>query len=95
MNWYTQQVFPKLMEGSLASSEMMALRRELLADVEGSTLEIGIGGGLNLACYPAHIRKITAVDVHPPAASDSRRAGRENWNAGRVCPLDPADPLYW
>jgi ubiquinone/menaquinone biosynthesis C-methylase UbiE len=37
-------------------------RRERLASAQGEILEIGFGTGLNLACYPEHVRKITTVD---------------------------------
>jgi ubiquinone/menaquinone biosynthesis C-methylase UbiE len=37
-------------------------RRQLLATVHGSVLEIGFGTGLNLPHYPAQVRKIITVD---------------------------------
>ena len=32
---------------------------------DGRILEIGLGTGLNLPCYPGHVRRITALDVNP------------------------------
>jgi ubiquinone/menaquinone biosynthesis C-methylase UbiE len=67
------------MELSLSTPEMMALRRELLANVHGAVLEIGIGPGLNLGCYPIAVRQISAVDVHSElpsvAVERARRSG--------------------
>jgi ubiquinone/menaquinone biosynthesis C-methylase UbiE len=64
-----RSVFPRLMDAALATPEIARLRRELLAAVRGDILEIGFGTGLNLACYPAHVRRLTTVDVrrHPLA----------------------------
>jgi ubiquinone/menaquinone biosynthesis C-methylase UbiE len=56
-------------------------RQKQLAAVRGRVLEIGIGTGLNLSCYPAHIRQITAIDPNPGVAKllvrRAKRAGIE------------------
>jgi ubiquinone/menaquinone biosynthesis C-methylase UbiE len=52
---------------------MDRLRREILADVNGTILEIGFGTGLNLAHYPEHVQELTAVD---PAAGMAHLARR-------------------
>ena len=44
---------------------MAAHRRELLASATGEILEIGFGTGLNLPCYPGHVRRLTAIDPNP------------------------------
>jgi ubiquinone/menaquinone biosynthesis C-methylase UbiE len=54
-------------------------RRELLAQAGGAILEIGFGTGLNLACYPPHVRSITTVD---PSAGMYRRARRRIEQSG-------------
>jgi ubiquinone/menaquinone biosynthesis C-methylase UbiE len=63
---YFNEVFIPLMNRRLGSSQIQKLRREILADVCGSVLEIGFGSGLNLDCYPVHINSITAIDVFSP-----------------------------
>ena len=69
MNAYARSVFPRLMDAALATPAIARLRRELLAAVCGDILELGFGTGLNLACYPAAVRRLTAVDVrHSPLA---------------------------
>ena len=69
--WYTEKVFPWLMQKSIGKKSIMDLRREVLTDAYGKVLEIGIGTGINLSLYPEKITEITAVDqwtreiVHP------------------------------
>ncbi len=81
MNLYTQPGYLRMMDNSLSKPEMMAIRRALLAKTHGEVLEIGIGGGLNLTCYPPWVRRITAVDVYPQmlemAVERSKKAGIE------------------
>ena len=74
MNAYTRSVFPRLMDAALATPEIARLRRELLAAVRGEILELGFGTGLNLACYPAEVRRLTAVDVRRFALAEARLA---------------------
>lgn len=62
MNWYRSHIFPRLMEHALSNSEATRLRRRALESVSGNVLEIGFGTGLNLACYPAGISGLTAID---------------------------------
>src|SRR6266704_3670654 len=65
MGFYSRVVFPRLCDFVLNQPFIANLRRQLLAHVDGNILEIGFGTGLNLACYPAHVRKITTVDPNP------------------------------
>jgi ubiquinone/menaquinone biosynthesis C-methylase UbiE len=62
MGWYSRVVFPRLCDFLLNKPFVARQRRELLALAHEDVLEIGFGTGLNLACYPPHVRKITAVD---------------------------------
>ncbi|MBD2448582.1 class I SAM-dependent methyltransferase [Nostoc sp. FACHB-152] len=64
MGFYSQVIFPRLLDWSLSDPDLAKYRQELLADVTGEVLEIGFGTGLNLAYYPAHIHKITTIDVN-------------------------------
>jgi ubiquinone/menaquinone biosynthesis C-methylase UbiE len=48
-------------------------RRELLALAQEDVLEIGFGTGLNLDCYPPHIRRITAIDPNEGMARLARK----------------------
>ncbi|MEM1367541.1 MAG: class I SAM-dependent methyltransferase [Cyanobacteria bacterium P01_H01_bin.15] len=46
----------------MSNSEFTAYRRQLLADVAGEVLEIGMGTGLNLAHYPESVTQLVAID---------------------------------
>jgi SAM-dependent methyltransferase len=59
---YSQLIFPRVCDFFLNTPRVAEHRRELLASASGDVLEIGLGTGLNLPCYPADVRKLTAVD---------------------------------
>ena len=65
MGFYSQVIFPRLLEWGMSIPELTQYRQALLAEVTGNVLEIGFGTGLNLPHYPSHIEKITTVDVNP------------------------------
>lgn len=65
MGFYSRVIFPRLCDFTLDRPFVAKHRRELLSGVNGEILEIGFGTGLNLAQYPAHVRKITVVDPNP------------------------------
>ena len=71
MGFYSQGIVPLLCDFGLDRPCVAQYRRELLAHASGPLLEIGFGTGLNLPCYPPHVRKITAVE---PNVGMSRKA---------------------
>ncbi len=62
MGFYSDHIFPRLMECVMAGDEFLRLRGELLASVQGEVLELGIGTGLNLPHYPETVTGLHAVD---------------------------------
>jgi ubiquinone/menaquinone biosynthesis C-methylase UbiE len=62
MGLYSRYIFPRIMHWSMSQAGLAEERRQALAGVSGNVLEIGFGSGLNLAHYPAEVRRITAVD---------------------------------
>jgi len=48
----------------MSSSILVDCRKDTLSDVKGEILEIGFGTGMNLLYYPAHVHKITGVDIN-------------------------------
>jgi ubiquinone/menaquinone biosynthesis C-methylase UbiE len=54
-----------LCDFALNQPHIAARRQELLSDVEGDVLEIGVGTGLNLAHYPQCVRQLTTIDPNP------------------------------
>ena len=65
MGFYSQKIFPYLLDWSLSDSTFNQYRQEVLAEVEGEVLEIGFGTGLNLSFYPDAINEIITVDNNP------------------------------
>jgi SAM-dependent methyltransferase len=64
-SWYARFIFPRLCDVLLNRPLLTCQRRELLAQAHGRILEIGFGTGLNLPCYPRHVRKLTTIDPNP------------------------------
>ena len=62
MGLYRHHIFPRLMDWVMAGKEFRRLRMELLAQVHGEVLELGIGTGLNLPHYPKTVTQLHAVD---------------------------------
>jgi ubiquinone/menaquinone biosynthesis C-methylase UbiE len=79
MGFYAQVIVPLLCDFGLDRPFVARHRRELLDHASGNILEIGFGTGLNLPCYPPHIRKVTTVD---PNVGMYRRARRRIKQAG-------------
>ncbi len=65
MSLYSRHIFPHLLDWLMSQPAFTQARRELLAPVSGSVLEIGFGTGLNLDHYPATVSSLTTVDVNP------------------------------
>ena len=61
-DWYRTHIFPRLMEWSLGTPRIQALRKQLLAPLQGTLLEIGFGTGLNVPFYPKTVTWVTAVE---------------------------------
>jgi ubiquinone/menaquinone biosynthesis C-methylase UbiE len=81
MGFYSRVIVPRLCDFGLDRPLVAKHRRELLAHASGNILELGFGTGLNLSCYPAHVRKLTTVDpnigMHRRALKRIKRAGIE------------------
>ncbi len=65
MGFYAHWIFPRLMDWALGTGRVQERRREALAPVYGSVLEIGFGTGLNLPHYPGAVTWLTALDPEP------------------------------
>ncbi|NDJ16609.1 class I SAM-dependent methyltransferase [Myxacorys almedinensis] len=72
-NLYARWLFPRLMDLAMSGDELSQYRRDVLANVKGTILEIGFGTGLNLQHYPASVHAITTVDVNPGMSTIAQR----------------------
>jgi ubiquinone/menaquinone biosynthesis C-methylase UbiE len=73
MNFYSQRIFPRIMDMALKTREFTELRKSLLGEVSGDVFEIGFGTGLNLPHYPSNVKRITTVDPNPGARKLAER----------------------
>lgn len=65
MGFYSNVVFPRIINLIMSDEETTKTRRELLCDVSGDVFELGFGTGLNLPHYPDSIKKLTTADPNP------------------------------
>jgi ubiquinone/menaquinone biosynthesis C-methylase UbiE len=71
-SWYDRHIMPALIGCACASRPIMKQRAKVVPLASGRTLELGIGGGLNLAFYdPAKVSAVLGVD---PSAELRARA---------------------
>lgn len=62
MGFYSNHVFPRLMDLCTGTDKFQEQREQALAFVSGNVLEIGFGTGLNLPHYPKTVTWLTALD---------------------------------
>lgn len=65
MSFYSQVIFPRLMDWSMSAPPFSEYRKDVLSQVSGDVLEIGFGTGLNLPYYGDRINKLTTIDANP------------------------------
>jgi len=71
-SFYDRHIMPRLIACACASPAIMKQRQKVVPLAEGRVLELGVGGGLNLASYdPAKVKSVTGVD---PSAELRARA---------------------
>jgi SAM-dependent methyltransferase len=71
-SFYDRHIMPRLIACACAARPIMRQRAKVVPLAEGRVLELGIGGGLNLAFYdPAKVASVTGVD---PSAELRARA---------------------
>ncbi|MEZ5978797.1 MAG: class I SAM-dependent methyltransferase [Planctomycetota bacterium] len=73
MGLYSEVVFPRLYDFGMDRPAMREHRFEQLRGIEGEVLEIGIGTGLNLACYPDEVTRVVGVEPSPGMGKRLRR----------------------
>jgi len=71
-SFYDRHIMPRLIGCACASRPIMKQRQKVVPKAAGRVLELGIGGGLNLAFYdPARVDSVFGVD---PSAELRQRA---------------------
>lgn len=62
MKFYSEFLFPRLMDWVMSGKAFQRMRRDLLEAAYGEVLEIGYGTGLNLPHYPPRVSHLSMVD---------------------------------
>lgn len=76
-SWYERNILPKLLCCACGAPAIQAQRRRVAPRAEGEVLELGIGGGLNLAYYdPTKTKRVTGVDPSPELRAIAEQAPR-------------------
>jgi ubiquinone/menaquinone biosynthesis C-methylase UbiE len=73
MGLYDDWVLPRLLNVAMGNRLVAKERRQALAEVAGSVLEVGFGSGHNLPYYPAGVRKVVGVDPSGESAKLARK----------------------
>jgi ubiquinone/menaquinone biosynthesis C-methylase UbiE len=78
MGFYADRIVPHLVHLAMRSRRLVPRREQVIGAAEGRVLEIGIGSGLNLPFYPAHVREVVGLDPSPRLLAMARRAAAES-----------------
>lgn len=62
MGLWLEHVVPRIADRALRSPDIGEMRAEACAPLHGRILEIGFGGGLNIAWYPPAVTAVAAVE---------------------------------
>lgn len=65
MGLYGDVIFPAIFDLGMRKPHIEVRRRAVLEPVAGRVLEIGVGTGLNLPCYPAGVDRVVTVEPNP------------------------------
>jgi ubiquinone/menaquinone biosynthesis C-methylase UbiE len=73
-SFYDRHIMPRLIACACSAEPIAKQRAKVVPRARGRVLELGVGGGLNLAFYdPARVSQVVGVD---PSAELRERAGR-------------------
>lgn len=79
MSIYSKYIFPRFLDIVMQKKFFTQKRFEVLKNVSGKVLEIGVGTGLNFQAYPNNIREIYTVDINPSLHENAiKRADQNN-----------------
>ncbi len=76
-NFYEHHVLPHLIKCACGGRPIARQRKKIVPRATGRVLEIGIGGGMNLAFYdPARVASVTGIDPSPELRAMAENAPR-------------------
>jgi SAM-dependent methyltransferase len=62
VGWWSERVLPRAVDRVLDTPEVNQRRVRACRGLAGTVLEVGFGSGLNVAFYPAEVRRVLAVE---------------------------------
>jgi SAM-dependent methyltransferase len=75
--WWERVMVPKLIGCACAQPQIMKARSRIVPKAEGDVLELGCGGGINMAFYdPARLKSFSGVDPSAGLLDRSRDAAQ-------------------
>lgn len=75
--WWERVMVPKLIGCACAQPQIMKARSRIVPKAEGDVLELGCGGGINMAFYdPARLKSFSGVDPSGGLLDRSREAAQ-------------------
>jgi ubiquinone/menaquinone biosynthesis C-methylase UbiE len=79
MGFYQDQVVPLLTNLSMRNKHLAAYRDRVVPAATGRVLEVGIGSGLNLPRYSAHVQQVIGLEPSPKLLNIARLVGRQSF----------------
>ena len=76
-SWWERHIVPRLIGCACAQPQIMKARSRIVPQASGDVLELGCGGGINMAFYdPSKINSFSGVDPSPALLDRSREAAQ-------------------
>jgi len=97
-SWWERHGVPRLIKCACSQGQIMKVRSKVVPHASGNVLELGCGGGINMAFYdPARVTSFTGLDPSPELLAMSRAAAQARGMAadiqggvGEAMPFDDA-----
>jgi ubiquinone/menaquinone biosynthesis C-methylase UbiE len=65
MGFYDDRILPHLIDLSMRNRELRPYRERVISQASGRVLEIGVGSGVNLPIYGAHVNEVVGLEPSP------------------------------
>jgi ubiquinone/menaquinone biosynthesis C-methylase UbiE len=72
VGFYDERILPHVIKVAMGNRELLPYRERAVCAARGRVLEIGIGSGLNLPFYGAHVEEVLGLDPVPKLIAMAR-----------------------